>query len=484
MDKFKDIIDGTLIRKLFLLLKFNNTSRSSSRYRGIILGGLSTVGAKAINLVMIFVSVPLTLEYLGSERFGMWMTVSSLTTLLSFADLGVGNGLVSSLASADGRDDRKEMHSLVTSAFFLLLGIGILILICFSALYPYVNWSEVFSVVGEDAQSEIDLTVLLFIFCFCIALPLGIVQRVQMALQETWLFSLWQAGGYFVSLVLVVYASYVEAEVPWLVLAMSGPPIMVSLLNGAVEFFHRRPYLMPKISSIQIPKIKLLLGIGGIFFALQLLNILGVTVDSLIISHVKGAAAVTPYAILMRVFQVAMVFTLFLQPLWPALTEAVERGDFWWAKKALKRAFMLTMGLGLTSALVLVFWGRAILTFWVGEDAVPKDEMIYAFAAYILSASLGGVVVTFLNNNRYLRIQLYIYAIASLIVFAVKIPAIHAFGVSGMMWATTLGYTLFFYIPAGIFVYRVLQSPPSLSAKRIPTRAFSDHSRSYPAAAK
>jgi O-antigen/teichoic acid export membrane protein len=46
------------------------------------------------------ISVPLTLTYLGSERYGMWMAISSIVALLAFADFGLGNGLVNAIAVA------------------------------------------------------------------------------------------------------------------------------------------------------------------------------------------------------------------------------------------------------------------------------------------------------------------------------------------------------------------------------------------------
>jgi hypothetical protein len=38
------------------------------------------------------ISIPLTLNYLGVERFGVWMTLTSFTTLAAFMDFGLGKG--------------------------------------------------------------------------------------------------------------------------------------------------------------------------------------------------------------------------------------------------------------------------------------------------------------------------------------------------------------------------------------------------------
>jgi hypothetical protein len=56
--------------------------RSKERYRRVALTALSSGGAKAISVVTMLISVPRTLHYLRVERYGMWMTISSIITLM------------------------------------------------------------------------------------------------------------------------------------------------------------------------------------------------------------------------------------------------------------------------------------------------------------------------------------------------------------------------------------------------------------------
>ena len=54
-----------------------------------------------------FVSVPLTVHYLGAERYGVWLTISSLLVWVALTDFGLaGNALVNVLSEAVGNDDR------------------------------------------------------------------------------------------------------------------------------------------------------------------------------------------------------------------------------------------------------------------------------------------------------------------------------------------------------------------------------------------
>src|SRR4051794_26485261 len=75
-------------------------ARSRERFRRIGLTTIASLGARSIAFATGFVTVPLTLHYLGPERYGMWATLSSVIAMAAFADLGLGNGLLNALSAA------------------------------------------------------------------------------------------------------------------------------------------------------------------------------------------------------------------------------------------------------------------------------------------------------------------------------------------------------------------------------------------------
>src|ERR1035438_6179081 len=83
-------------------------ARGTERNRRAVLTGAVATFARAVQVGTSLITVPLTLKYLGNERFGLWMTISSVLAMASFADFGVGNGVLSKVARAFGKDDRSE----------------------------------------------------------------------------------------------------------------------------------------------------------------------------------------------------------------------------------------------------------------------------------------------------------------------------------------------------------------------------------------
>src|SRR5438270_11855505 len=75
--------------------------RSRSRYRRAFATTLAIGCGRLVSSLTLLLSVPLSLGYLGRERFAVWIIISSFSAFLSFADLGIGNGLVHAFSEAN-----------------------------------------------------------------------------------------------------------------------------------------------------------------------------------------------------------------------------------------------------------------------------------------------------------------------------------------------------------------------------------------------
>src|ERR1700744_6822130 len=137
----------SLIGKLKALLFKSSGSRGGERYRRGGITASSSFITKALNVAISFLSVPLTVHYLGAERYGVWLTISSLLTWMSMTDFGLaGNALVNVLADAVGREHRGAAQQYTSSAFWALSGISVISGIVSVVAFPYIPWRAVFRV--------------------------------------------------------------------------------------------------------------------------------------------------------------------------------------------------------------------------------------------------------------------------------------------------------------------------------------------------
>ena len=440
--------------------------RSKERYRRILLTALAALAARGIGIAVSLISVPITLNYLGTERYGLWMTISSVLALLAFADLGMGNGLLNAIAKADGEDDIEAAQKNVSSAFFMLLTIGTIIAIVFLILYPVVPWPRVFNVETAVAMQESGPAIAVLMASFCINMPLGIAQRIQMGYQEGYKYYIWQVVGSLLGLGGVLVAVFLEAGLPWLALAMSGGPAIGVLLNCVVLFGVSRPWLLPKWRRLNWNTARNLANTGIWFLVLQVLTVVGTTSDNVVIAQVLGVSAVTVYAVTQKLFSITQVAQYFLTPLWPAFGEAMARSDYTWARRTLNRALVLSLGIGLFTAVPLVIFGDWIVPMWTRANIEPSQFLLIGLGLNVLLAAYGGVMSTFLNSGKLLSRQVVFFAAASIFSNPEDWPD-SAWDVAGAIWATVIGYGVLYVIPAWRLAYGALKCPGKYSAQAI-----------------
>ena len=83
----------------------NSRTRSSQRTRRATFGGLMTAANSGVGVLGSLIVMPLMLHSLGAERFGLWVTLTSLMAISALGDLGIGNGLINAISTTHGADD-------------------------------------------------------------------------------------------------------------------------------------------------------------------------------------------------------------------------------------------------------------------------------------------------------------------------------------------------------------------------------------------
>ncbi len=431
--------------------------RSKERYRRAALSTLAAFGARGIQVLTSLITVPLTLHYLGLERYGMWMTISSTIAMFSFADLGIGNGLLNAISEAHGRGDRESASGYVSSAFFALIAIGAVIGVVFAVAYPFVPWARVFNVTSAKAISEAGPAVAVFVVSLLVSLPLGVVQRIRMGYQEGFLDSAWSTVGSVGALAAVLVAVRLEASLPWLVGSMAAVPALVQLANAGALFGRRYPWLRPRVRRIRRQAVARVMQTGGYFFVLQVAAAVAYQSDSLILAQMLGAESVTLYAVPMKLFQLTPVVLGFaFVALWPAYGESIARGDLSWARSALKRSLTIGMGIAVPASLLLVLIGRPIINWWVGPAVVPSYLVLAAMGTWAVVGALSASVASFLNGAGILRFQAVTAVLMMIANVAFSIMLTRVLGLSGVVWGSVFAQLVFVVLPTWIYIRYLL----------------------------
>jgi O-antigen/teichoic acid export membrane protein/ubiquinone/menaquinone biosynthesis C-methylase UbiE len=431
--------------------------RSRERYRRIVLTIGSSFFSKIISAITLLVSVPLTLNYLGTERYGMWMTISSIITFLQFADLGIGNGLLNAVADAHGKDNIASARRSISNAFFSLVGISIVLATLFIPVYYKILWEEIYNVSTTQAISEAGPSTLVFFIFFLANIPLGVVQRVQHGYQEGYIDNLWQALGKLIGLGGLLIMIRMEKDLHWLIFAITGSPVLALCLNYFYYFYIRKPKIRPSWHLINRFDSKAILQTGFLFFILQLVLATVSSIKPILLTQIIGPDAVTEFSVTNQMFLfLPMTTSLILFPLWPAYGEAISRGDRVWAWSTFQKSLRVSIIFTLPSSLLLVILGPKLLQYWTGSIISSSWSLLIALGINsVLLYGWGYPISNFLNGIGEVAIQVYCAVLMFFANIGLSIFLIKSIGISGVVWGTVFTYTILVFIPISIHLYKL-----------------------------
>jgi O-antigen/teichoic acid export membrane protein len=432
--------------------------RARERQRRIALTALASAVARAVGLVTNLITVPLAIGYLGAERYGLWMTITSLIAMVGFLDLGVANGLISAIAEAESRNDREAARRYVSAATCILSLVSALVIGLFAVAYPLLSWQSLLNLKDVSAAHEGGMAVAVLATCFALGLPLSLVMRIQYGFQEGFEAALWAAAGSVMSLIGVVLIIAFRQGLPWLVAASAGGPLLAALGNGFVLYL-RRPWLRPRLISVTGDAVHRVFNQGMLFFALQITMVLGYQSDNFVIAQVLGPDQVTQYTVPYRLFTIApLLLNLALGPLWPAYAEAAARGDSDWVRRTLGRSIKLSLLMTVPPALLLVVFGGPLIHLWVGDKVVPTLELLVALGLLSVIMAVSEALSMFLNGLNILRLQVICSWIMAVTNIGLKVTLAGEIGVSGVAYATVVAQVICILIPSMFYVPRALMA--------------------------
>ncbi len=353
--------------------------RSQDRYRRAARSALAAAAARVVNISTGLIVVPLTLGYLGQERFGLWMAITSFVSFLVFTDLGLGVGLQNALAKLYGQDDHENPGGYIASGLAAMLLMFAALTAVAIFILPLLPLRDLLNVQGAVATEELLPTAQAVLIAFGFGLPAGLIQRIYNAYQRGYWGSLQLACGNILGLLGVLLCVHLRLGLPILAGTLVGARFSVMLL-GSIVLFVRTPSLRPHPRLITVGKIRTITGVGLMALGARIPTVLRHSVPLVLIANRFGVAAVTPFAVTLRlIFTGVGLFTMFLSPLWPAYSEAAARGDWSWIRRTLKRTVRLWSLVCIPSFVFLVFAGQWIIRIWTREsEAVPVFSLLLA----------------------------------------------------------------------------------------------------------
>jgi O-antigen/teichoic acid export membrane protein len=459
------VIDA-LRRKLryLRLAPFDTTTaagRDAERYRLAAWTLAASVLSRAAGLVLMVASIRLTTHYLGNERFGVWAVFSSLVAMLSFADLGIGNALVNRVAAVRLSPDPTALARTVSGGLGLLVVVGGAAALLLWLIAGAIDWRGLLKLSDTVVATEARSAATLFALIFGANLVTNGLLKVLIGQQRGFEAHLITLLATLLACSALWFAAERRADVPTLLGATFGVQTLASLL-AALRLIQRGQLksagLLAAVRAERAP----LLGVGALFFALQIGTMVGWGADALILGSVAGAAQVAAFSIVQRLFQlVTQPLAMLNAPLWAAYADAAAHADGAFLRRTFWRS--LTTSFLLATLLSTLLWLAAplLLPWWThGTVAVPP-ALIALAAVWAVLEAVGNALGTYLNGVNIVRQQLAVLIPFCMIGVPLKILAALHFGATGLLAATIMVYVLTVLAPYVTIFRRAIFAPMS-----------------------
>lgn len=417
--------------------------RGRQRLRRAALTGVATLAARGTTIAASLISLPLTARYLGTERFGLWLTLSTLLTWVSLADLGLANSLTNALATADGQEDLPQAKEAISSTFWLTVGIACALSGLFAIVQPWIAWNRIFNV-AESVKLEAGLATQAGFLFVMLRLPLSIPSRIYSGYQEGYFYQLWTGLSSILSLIALLVGIQLRFNLPELIAAFFGTLLLADILSGLHLFGWRRPFLIPAIQSFRWSKARELLKTGIQFWIVQVAAIACFQTDLILVAQLFGARAVASYGVVLKLFSlIGTVQVAFLLPLWAAYSEALAKRDIAWIIQTFKHSVKLSLIWSTIAGVALFCLADWIVTRWVGVEAAPSADLLAAMLVLSVLMSIGQCIAMVLNGLSRLASQVTFGIAAAMTNLVLSIVLGRLLGVAGVTWATNICLMVF-----------------------------------------
>jgi len=365
------------IRNLLTRLFGRGHERSVKAKRQI----LYSFGLKGISIVIGLFLVPLLLDYLDAERYGIWLTLSSLLGWFSFFDIGLGNGLRNKFTEAISKGDHELARVYVSTTYAILTIIFIFVLFVFYVINPYINWDSILNTQLVPAK-ELSILVLIVFTFFILRFIIKIIGIILMADQRPAENNALDPLSNILILITIIILLKTTRSSSLIVLGgiLSGIPVIVLIAVTIILFKGRYQQYKPSLKYVSLGHTKELMSLGRRFFIMQISFMFLFMSSNIIITQILGPQEVTVYNIAFKYISIPiMIFSIVMSPIWSAVTDAYAKEDILWLKHTLKRLNFISI-LFVAVIVVMVLISEPVYNLWI-EDRVEVP--------FILSAIMG-----------------------------------------------------------------------------------------------
>lgn len=414
-------------------------------------------GAKGTLLLANFVVISITLDLLSTKIYGVWITLYTTISWLSFFDLGLGNGMRNLFAVNRAIGNQEKNKQLVSTSYIIVLGIALILLIVGLPFVYYADIARFFNI-SDIAIPDLRCVLSLLVVVTSLQLITKLINSIFLADQKPALSSLIDCSGVVCSLLLLfILKDRLVGSLFNLSLIITLPTFIISFIVTLFAFNKNYRKLKPSLKRFNLKISNKLINLGLRFFLIQLSALIILQGSNIIILKFIGAEEVSVFSLVYKYFNVIVtIFTLVLTPYWSFFTDSYAKNNYNQLKQGFKQLLISWLAISMVG---VVMWIALPFSFkiWLNQELDIPAYLPVSLLLFSVFSNLGSVFIYFLNGtSSYLNFQLAIVLAFAALLYPLSAYLLPTYGVLGVV------FTMFFANSYGVLFapylsYKVLK---------------------------
>ena len=401
-----------------------------------------------INIGLGFVLFPFIIHRVGSELFGIYLLIITLSGYLTMMEVGVGTTTVKYISQHLAKDEKKEINELVINSllFYILVGFttaGFLILIAFYFINIF-KIPSTFLILTKNALIISSLALL-------INWPLSLFRKMLEGKQE-YVFT----SGLVTIFAVIRFATIVlfleksNNALLFLIIVNFSFQILLNFIF-AIYSFKSLSFLRLHFNLISKKVFKKIFSFSWVLFIIHICGMLVYSTDKIIIGIFLPISSMVLYEAAFKFHNlIRTINSLSSSAVIPAASSLNAKGDFTKIKKLFLQGSKYTTIIVLPCTVVIIVFAKYIINFWLGSDynsVIFPMQLFVSYWALNCSFALGGSVLIAINKMKNILWYSICGAVGNLILSLILVSYMR--NVVAVIWGTVIpyfiGYPIFLY---------------------------------------
>jgi len=406
---------------------------------------------KGITILVSLILLPLIINYVNSERNGIWLTLYQMVFWLNLFDIGFGNGMKNKLAEAKAMGNMNLAQKYISSTYAIMAIICLFIFVLFCIFNPVLNWNWMFSKLNISPvyNQEVYGLIWVLMISFCFTFVFNLLKSVVTADQKPAIGSFIDMLGQLLTLIgIFILSKTVAPSLISLGLITGFAPVVVLIVSSLALFNTRYKDWRPTFKSLDLKLARSMMNLGVKFFIMTFAAFLVIQTLPFLIQGMTNPIEVTNYNTALRLFSLALnVMGIIIIPYWSSFTDAYTQKDFAWMQKSifeLRKFFLFLLvfqlAILLLSPLIYYVW----VNYWMRESHnVLNITFILSSAVCLYTSAICwlNICIYPINGIGKVKLQMYSSIAEILLIIPLALWMGHHWKVVGIVLAPVIVYT-------------------------------------------